>query len=90
LHVCAPRAAVEIYREQPAGVIGEERIDPDDLAPLKVGQQLTVVERHERLIGHSPQRTLGLLPRITVFSSDPITRIPHPWIARRPRSRGST
>jgi hypothetical protein len=70
LHVVAPRAAVEIDREQPARVIGKERIDPDDLVALKVRQQLTVAERNERLVGAFAAAHLGLpqTPRCNSFA----------------------
>ena len=60
LNVIAPRFAVEIDGKQPATVIGKQRIDPDDLAPLKVSQQLSVVKPDERLVGAFAAAHLGL------------------------------
>jgi hypothetical protein len=60
LQIGAPRAAVEINRKQPATVIGKQRIDPDDLAPLKVREQLAVVESDERLVAAIAAAHLGL------------------------------
>ena len=44
------------------------------------------------LVTHDWGVMIGLrwVPRITVFSSDPIIRNPHPSGGRRPRARGST
>ena len=60
LNVSAPRFAVEIDGKQPATVIGKQRIDPDDLAPLKVREQLSVAQRDKRLIGSSAAADLWL------------------------------
>ena len=60
LHVRTPRTPVEIDGEQRATVIGKQRIDTDDLAPLKMGKNLTVVERGERLVAAFSAADLGL------------------------------
>ncbi len=61
LHLVAPRASAEIDGKQPATVIPKQRIDPDDLAALKVGEQLTIVERDERRVGELAAAHLGLV-----------------------------
>ena len=71
-HVSAPRAAVQVDGKHPAAVIGEQRVDPDDLAPLKVGEQLAVVERDKRLVGAFAAAHLGL----TTDAALPLVRAP--------------
>ena len=49
LRVRPPAVAVEIDRQQPARVVGEQRIEPDDLLATEMRKQLLDIERGERL-----------------------------------------
>jgi len=45
-----PIVAIEVDREQPAGLVGQQRLDADDLPTLQAPQHLLSIERPEGLI----------------------------------------
>jgi hypothetical protein len=49
LRVRPATVAVEIDRQQPARVVGEQRIEPNDLLATEMPKQLLHIERGERL-----------------------------------------
>ena len=49
-HVVDPRALVEVDREEPAGLVVEQRVDAHHVPALQVGEHGVVVERAERLV----------------------------------------
>ncbi len=51
--VALPHRLVEIGREKPAGIVGQQRIDANRVAPAKVAVHRLVGDRQESLIGRS-------------------------------------
>jgi putative transposase len=75
--------------QEPVG----EQVEIRARSTSKSAVSRTFVERTRHALGELMSRQLAdlrLVGRITVFSSDPITRIPHLWVGRRPARQGST
>ena len=49
-HILAPGLPVEVHGQEPAGVVLEQRVEPQHVAALQVTEELGVVERQERLV----------------------------------------
>lgn len=81
-HVLTPGPAVEVDRQQPARVVGEQRVDPHHLAAPQMRKQLTLGRRRERLAGAraAPHARLGANTGL------PLVRAPRcPAASPRPR-----
>lgn len=59
-HIGAPRAFVKIDREQPARVVGQQRIDPITWRPCRCPSSSLSVGARNAWFGHSPHFTRGL------------------------------
>ena len=78
-HVLGPRALVEVDRQEPAGPVLEERIDPHHVAPFQVRQHHRVVHGKERLVAALPTlhlRQLAEAPNELVRAGRSVALLP--------------
>jgi hypothetical protein len=67
-HVVGPRRLVEVRRQEPTRVVGQEWVDPDNVTSLKVVEDDLVLDRKEGLV-----RTLATLhSRLLANAPDPL------------------
>ena len=59
--VAPPRLLVEVGREEPAGVVGQHRIDAQGVAPAKMSLYGFIGDRHESLVGTGSAPHPGLV-----------------------------
>src|SRR3989442_6240850 len=87
-HVIGPGRLVEVCRQEPTPLIGEQWVNANDVTPLEMVEDHLVLDREERLVW-----TLAALhPRLLADAVDPLVptggRVPlspRPGVAPKPR-----
>jgi len=66
-HIVAPPRPIEINCQKPAGLVKQERVDAENVLPLKMRADRLVINRHEGLVG----TFAALDPRLLADAPDP-------------------